>query len=175
MTCAHQSFFTLRLDVARELRNAPRFFYPHNLDFRGRAYPMHPYLNHMGDDVSRGLMTFAEARPLGPRGLDWMLAHVTNMWGQGEDKLSNDERREFARTHMAQVRRLGAFRVRITLFPEDIPAPIDPRSACRFIPFLHCISLLSQGNPSPYPRQGAMPFHTIATPSNNDGAVPLTL
>lgn len=74
------------------------------MDFRGRAYPTHPYLNHMGDDVSRGLLHFAEARPLGPHGLDWLLVHVANMWGQGEDKRSNAERREFTRRHLPQVK-----------------------------------------------------------------------
>jgi hypothetical protein len=159
VTCALQSFFTLRLDVARELRNAPRFFYPHNLDFRGRAYPMHPYLNHMGDDVSRGLMTFAEARPLGPRGLDWMLAHVANMWGQGEDKLSNDERREFARTHMAQVRRRRAFRVWITLFPEVTLPPSVVGLSFYPVPALHPPSLPRQSIALPAPRCHAFFSH----------------
>ena len=99
-----QSSFQLRLRVARELRDALRFYLPHSMDFRGRAYPMHPYLHHMGDDAARGLLQFAEARPLGPHGLDWLLVHVANMWGQGEDKRSNAERREFTRRHLPQVR-----------------------------------------------------------------------
>ncbi len=98
-----ESTFRLRLDVAKALRSAPRFFYPHNTDFRGRAYPLHPYLNHMGDDAARGLLLFAEARPLGPTGLDWLLVHVANTFGHGEDKKSLAERREFARRHMAKV------------------------------------------------------------------------
>jgi DNA-directed RNA polymerase len=28
-------------------------YFPHNLDFRGRAYPIPPHLNHMGSDMSR--------------------------------------------------------------------------------------------------------------------------
>lgn len=76
--CARQSFFLLRLHVAQELRDAPRLFFPHNLDFRGRAYPMHPYLHHMGDDVSRGLLTFADGKPLGQHGLAWLFTHVSH-------------------------------------------------------------------------------------------------
>ena len=41
------------------------FYLPHNLDFRGRAYPLPPHLNHMGNDLSRGLLLFAKAKPLG--------------------------------------------------------------------------------------------------------------
>lgn len=30
-----------------EFAKEPRFYFPHNVDFRGRAYPMHPHLNHL--------------------------------------------------------------------------------------------------------------------------------
>jgi DNA-directed RNA polymerase len=51
------------------------FYLPHNLDFRGRAYPLPPHLNHIGDDLSRGLLLFGEAKPLGERGLRWLKIH----------------------------------------------------------------------------------------------------
>lgn len=35
-------------------------FFPHSMDFRGRVYPITPYLNHMGDDLNRSLLIFAE-------------------------------------------------------------------------------------------------------------------
>mgnify|MGYP001811152965 CR=1 FL=1 len=38
----------------REFSKEERFFFPHNVDFRGRAYPMHPHLNHLGSDLARG-------------------------------------------------------------------------------------------------------------------------
>ena len=58
-------------------------FFPHDLDFRGRAYPMHPHLNHMGPDICRGLLCFAEAKPLGLRGIDWLFVQVRPLlsWG----------------------------------------------------------------------------------------------
>lgn len=89
--------------VARELADCPEFYYPHTLDFRGRAYPMHPLLNHLGDDACRGLLTFAHPKPLGPHGLDWLFVHFANLWGQGEDKRSFDGRRRFTRAHLPQV------------------------------------------------------------------------
>ncbi len=52
-------------------------YFPHNLDFRGRAYPMHPHLNHLGGDVNRGLLQFADAKPLGPSGLKWLKVSVS--------------------------------------------------------------------------------------------------
>lgn len=61
--------------VARDFRHG-NFYFPHSLDFRGRAYPMPPHLNHLGGDVSRGLLHFAEARPLGKDGLFWLQVQV---------------------------------------------------------------------------------------------------
>ena len=37
---------------------------------------MHPHLNHMGADLSRGLLQFADARPLGAGGLRWLYIQV---------------------------------------------------------------------------------------------------
>lgn len=36
--------FLLKKSVAEEFENEERIYYPHNLDFRGRAYPIHPHL-----------------------------------------------------------------------------------------------------------------------------------
>ena len=58
--------------VADEFRDEPVFYLPHNIDFRGRCYPMHAHLNHLGHDVNRGILQFAQARPLGERGLYWL-------------------------------------------------------------------------------------------------------
>ncbi|KAL9262688.1 DNA-directed RNA polymerase 1B, mitochondrial-like protein [Drosera capensis] len=51
---------------------------PNNLDFRGRAYPMHAYLNHLGSDLCQGILEFAEGRPLGKSDLRWLKIHLAN-------------------------------------------------------------------------------------------------
>lgn len=92
-----------KLAVAREFRDEPAFYFPHNVDFRGRAYPMHPHLNHLGADICRGLLSFAQAKPLGDVGLYWLKVSVANLFGSGADKLPMDERAAFADEHMAQI------------------------------------------------------------------------
>ncbi|KAF8841664.1 DNA/RNA polymerase [Paxillus ammoniavirescens] len=77
------------------------FYLPHNLDFRGRAYPIPPHLNHIGDDLSRGLLMFAEAKPLGERGLRWLKIHLANLYGF--DKGSFDERVEFVMKRLDDI------------------------------------------------------------------------
>lgn len=56
-------------------------YLPHNIDFRGRAYAIPPHLQHMGNDASRGLLTFAEKKPLGPRGMFWLKVQLANLFG----------------------------------------------------------------------------------------------
>ncbi|KAI0299035.1 hypothetical protein B0F90DRAFT_1730231 [Multifurca ochricompacta] len=77
------------------------FYLPHNLDFRGRAYPLPPHLNHIGDDLSRGLLLFGEAKPLGERGLRWLKIHLSNLYGY--DKATFDERVEFVHKHLDDI------------------------------------------------------------------------
>ncbi|GFZ21107.1 DNA/RNA polymerases superfamily protein [Actinidia rufa] len=93
----------LKLAVARKMKDEDGFFYPHNLDFRGRAYPMHPYLNHLGSDLCRGILEFAEGRPLGKSGLRWLKIHMANLYAGGVDKLSYDGRIAFTENHLDDI------------------------------------------------------------------------
>lgn len=69
--------FQLKLRVAQDNRHEAAIYFPHNIDFRGRAYTIHPHLNHLGADTSRGLLMFADARPLGASGLKWLRIQVS--------------------------------------------------------------------------------------------------
>ncbi|KAG2706865.1 hypothetical protein I3843_05G110000 [Carya illinoinensis] len=89
--------------VARKMKDEEGFYYPHNLDFRGRAYPMHPYLNHLGSDICRGILEFAEGRPLGKSGLRWLKIHLANLYAGGVDKLSYEGRAEFTENHLDDI------------------------------------------------------------------------
>ncbi|XP_074573562.1 DNA-directed RNA polymerase 2, chloroplastic/mitochondrial-like isoform X2 [Curcuma longa] len=93
----------LKLSVARKMEHEEEFYYPHNLDFRGRAYPMHPYLNHLGSDLCRGILEFAEGKPLGKSGLRWLKIHLANLYGSGVDKFSYDGRIAFTESHLEDI------------------------------------------------------------------------
>lgn len=58
-----------------------KIYFPHNVDFRGRAYPIPPNLNHIGDDLSRGLLKFSERKKLGEKGFEWLKIHISNLYG----------------------------------------------------------------------------------------------
>ncbi|KAM3937317.1 DNA-directed RNA polymerase, mitochondrial [Leptodactylus fuscus] len=99
--------FSLRMDslyklsIANHLRDQI-FWFPHNMDFRGRTYPCPPYFNHLGSDVTRALLLFAEGRPLGPSGLDWLKTHLINLTGL-KKKNSLQERKQYADEIMDEI------------------------------------------------------------------------
>ncbi|CAN0838286.1 DNA-directed RNA polymerase 3, chloroplastic [Linum grandiflorum] len=93
----------LKLSVARKLKDEEGFYYPHNLDFRGRAYPMHSHLNHLSSDLCRGVLEFAEGRPLGKSGLSWLKIHLANLYGGGIQKMPHDARLGFIENHLPEI------------------------------------------------------------------------
>jgi len=93
-------FQNLQMEIARTMINDTLYF-PHNLDFRGRAYPIPPYLNHMGADNVRGLLVFAKGKMLGQNGLRWLKIHLATI--AGHDKASISERLEFTMSHLDDI------------------------------------------------------------------------
>lgn len=68
--------------VAGQFREESAIYFPHNLDFRGRVYPLANYLNPQGDDLSKSLLTFAEGKPLGRKGGFYLAVHGANCLGK---------------------------------------------------------------------------------------------
>ncbi|XP_068175572.1 DNA-directed RNA polymerase, mitochondrial isoform X2 [Antennarius striatus] len=90
-----------KLSIANHLRDEI-FWFPHNMDFRGRTYPCPPHLNHLGNDVTRSILVFAEGKPLGSKGLDWLKIHLINLTGL-KKRSSLQERLQFANTIMEDI------------------------------------------------------------------------
>lgn len=107
-----------KLSIAHHMRDEI-FWFPHNMDFRGRTYPCPPYFNHLGSDVTRATLLFAEGKPLGTKGLDWLKIHLVNLTGL-KKRSSLQGRLEYANTIM-----------------EDILDSADnPLKVCRFYTFV---------------------------------------
>jgi DNA-directed RNA polymerase len=66
------------------------FFFPHTLDWRGRAYPVASLINPQADDVGKSLIHFAEGKRIGEYGGYWLAVHIANSFGY--DKCSLDDR-----------------------------------------------------------------------------------
>lgn len=92
----------LKLDQAQKFEAFEELFFPYNMDFRGRAYPIPPHLSNVGSDLCRGMLMFAHSKQLGPRGLYWLKVHLANF--AGKDKMSFDQRVAFVDDHIDVVR-----------------------------------------------------------------------
>ena len=85
-----------RLRLMRTLRMANKFshydaiYFPYNLDWRGRVYPLSTDLQPQGDDFAKALLQFAEGKPIGEDGFAWLKVHLANTFGV--DKVSMEDR-----------------------------------------------------------------------------------
>jgi DNA-directed RNA polymerase len=91
-----------QLWVARKLADFRTIYFPHDLDWRGRVYPIpqggpHP----QAGDLGRSLLEFATGKPVGAGGARWLAVHVANAFGV--DKVSFDERVAWVEHHRAEL------------------------------------------------------------------------
>ena len=93
-------FQNFQMEIAKAYLDET-FYLPHSIDFRGRAYPMPPYLNQMGADNCRALLLFADGREIGEQGLKWIKVHLSNVFGY--DKTSLEDRENFPMEHLSDV------------------------------------------------------------------------
>ena len=69
-----------KIDLALSLLDSP-FYYPYQLDFRGRVYAVPQTINHQGDDFARALIEFAEPGPVDDVAEYWTAIHLANVFG----------------------------------------------------------------------------------------------
>jgi len=93
--------FSRMLWVANKFKDG-EFFYPHQLDWRGRAYPVALYLQPQGNDAQRGLLEFANLCPINDQtAADWLAIHGAGLWGV--DKVSMEERVQWVLDNEARI------------------------------------------------------------------------
>jgi DNA-directed RNA polymerase len=94
------------LGLAERFRDEKAIYFPHNLDFRGRAYPVPLVLHPQGSDPVKALLRFAEGKPIGVDGARWLMIHGANTFGV--DKVSFDERVKWVEDNWRQIIRCAS-------------------------------------------------------------------
>ncbi len=92
--------FTIKVvsNIATELMSYDRFFFPHNMDYRGRIYPIPVIFNLQGLDYTRAMLLFADGKPIKDQsGADWLAIHGANCYGY--DKVSFKDRIKWVETN----------------------------------------------------------------------------
>lgn len=92
------------INTATELRDEEAIYFPHQLDFRGRAYAVPIGLNPQGSDYAKALLTFpkSKGKPITtPRAAGWLAINGANLFGY--DKASFVDRIDWVTEHEDQI------------------------------------------------------------------------
>ena len=81
------------MSLANEFQHEERIYFPFQTDSRGRMYAVPSGMSPQGPNFGKGILEFADGKPLGATGEYWFLVHGANMFGK--DKLSYEKRAEF--------------------------------------------------------------------------------
>lgn len=105
---ANAKLKSLRLQFAKVLMVAEMFeeeeeiYFPHQFDFRGRAYAVPMFLNPQGSDVAKGLLEFAHAVSIDDEeARSWLAIHGSNSFGY--DKVSLQDRVRWVEEHEEEI------------------------------------------------------------------------
>ena len=79
------------------------FYYPHQIDFRGRLYPIPYFLSPQGTDLSKSLLQFSEPQTIWKPETEarWLAVHGANQFGN--DKITFDERVEWVHSKKREI------------------------------------------------------------------------
>lgn len=91
----------LALKVAEKFSKYNKIYFPWNIDYRGRCYPIPTALSPQGDDIQKSLLLFANPSPLEEGDDRWMAIHGANL--AGNDKISFDERVAWVKEHTVDI------------------------------------------------------------------------
>lgn len=58
------------------------FYFSYFLDYRGRCYAREPYFSYQSNDLARGHLEFAEGKPIGASGIDWLYMHTATSYNE---------------------------------------------------------------------------------------------
>ena len=90
------------------IKTAERFaeydsiYFPWNVDYRGRCYPIPTALSPQGDDIQKSLLLFAKGTPLASdEDTKWLKIHGANL--SGNDKISFKERIAWVEAHETDI------------------------------------------------------------------------
>lgn len=105
----------LTISAMRELEDADAFYFPWNLDWRGRMYPATSIISPQGADLCKGCLEFADGTPLGRDGGKWLAIHLCNLAGADKEIVDGgyrtrtpDEREQWTLEHAEEILRVAA-------------------------------------------------------------------
>lgn len=94
------------METANDYSSFANIYFPVNLDWRMRFYPMCAGLTTQGVCLQKALIKFAQGKPIGSQeALEWLKVHVANCYGM--DKLSWQDRLEWTDSNTDLIKRIA--------------------------------------------------------------------
>lgn len=88
--------------IANQFRGYEKIYFPHQMDFRGRLYPIPVLLQPQGSDLAKGLLQFGEGKELTDlKSLNWFKIHGANVYGY--DKESYESRVKWVDERITEI------------------------------------------------------------------------
>ncbi len=89
------------IKIARQFAKYDKIYFPCNMDFRGRIYPI-PNFNFQGDDLNKALILFADPPACQTeKDIDWLMIHGANL--AGVDKVSYADRIQWVKDNEKDI------------------------------------------------------------------------
>jgi len=93
--------------LANQFKDFEKIWFPYQMDFRGRLYPIPVLLQPQGSDLAKGLLHFACGKGLtDDKAIEWFKIHGANVYGY--DKESYSKRSQWTDLHSVKIKQYAA-------------------------------------------------------------------
>lgn len=89
------------LNIANQFKDYEKIWFPYQMDFRGRMYPIPVLLQPQGNDLAKGLLRFAKGKKVDKNSINYLKIHGANVWGY--DKESYDNRIKWVENRHSEI------------------------------------------------------------------------
>jgi len=90
----------LALSIAKEYMEYDAIYFPYQLDYRGRVYPITAHLTPQGPAYIKSMLEFGQGEYLDETGKYWLKIHIANCYGRDKEEF-DDRIRWFAENEVA--------------------------------------------------------------------------
>lgn len=89
--------------LAKDFSKFDTIYFPMNIDFRGRIYPIPTGLNPQGDDMTKGLLEYSAPKAVSSEdSMKWLEIHGAGL--AGHDKISLEERVQWVHENLDNIK-----------------------------------------------------------------------
>jgi DNA-directed RNA polymerase len=118
----------LALSIAQEYCNYDKIYFPYQLDYRGRVYPIVAHLNPQGTAYIKAMLEFSKGEKLDERGEYWLKIHIANTYGK--DKEEFNDRIEWFNNNIGMIHSVAVSPLDNIRYWNEADSPFEFLAAC---------------------------------------------